>query len=163
MAERNVDDAPTDLTHRHVLSLASLTTRLFTVSQSNRRWSDIIWWWEARRPAYNAILLIAGISSMIGIFVFLALPPTGFVKDPNSSPDDLGDPGLGFFVLVLFAVGANLCYTLGWIVELPLFWSNGDRPSIAPTLLKIGLAFSLIVMFLPTIGSFLYWVYRIVQ
>lgn len=62
---------------------------------------------------YNAFLVIAGIANLIGFFMFFALPPTGFVKDPTSSPNDLGDPGLALFAIVLFGVGGEFVLYVG--------------------------------------------------
>jgi hypothetical protein len=108
-------------------------------------------------------MLVGGITSIIGWLAFMALPPSDVVRVAPGASRDLGDPSFGIFALVVVAVAANLCYTLGWIVELPLFWINGDRPAIAPTLLKFGLIFSLFVISVPTLGSLAYWVYRIVR
>jgi hypothetical protein len=144
-----------------MMLFSALTTWLFSVPRTTRRWYDVIIWWEVRRAAYNGILLMAGILSIIGFLAFFALPPTGFVSEPDTSANDLGDPGLGIIALIIFALAANICYTLGWIVELPIFWSDGDRPSVAPALLKTGLLFSVLVVFIPTFGSCVYWIYRI--
>ncbi|HUX46213.1 MAG TPA: hypothetical protein VMV57_15815 [Terracidiphilus sp.] len=68
---------------------------------------QIILWWEKRRLLYNALLCVIGAASL-GIFLFLmdkALPPA----------EDNIEPFLG---VVAYAFMANVCYTLGWFIEL---------------------------------------------
>ena len=135
---------------------------LFAVPKPRAKWWQVVSWWEARRPAYNAILFVAGILTIIGATIFLLLPPHPTTPaEANSSPDDFGEPFLAFMALALLVIGANLCYTLGWIVEVPIFLNRGDQPTVAPILLKAGLIFSFVLFSLPTIISLIYWIYRI--
>jgi hypothetical protein len=66
----------------------------------------VILWWELRRILFNAILLVIGLAAVIGGLSLIDL----------AYPDrDVGSPILG---IILFGFVANLCYTLGWIVEI---------------------------------------------
>jgi hypothetical protein len=70
----------------------------------------VILWWELRRLVYNAVLLVIGAATVIGYeWLMTKLIPLG---------EDAIEP-MGLVVLVvLYGVMANLCYTLGWVVEL---------------------------------------------
>ena len=69
----------------------------------------IIRWWELRRLVYNASLAAVGIASILAMeFLAQRVIPAG--KDA---------PGLETgLTIVTYGIMANLCYTLGWIVEL---------------------------------------------
>jgi hypothetical protein len=81
-----------------------------------RRPYDAIVWWELRRIPFNAILLVTGVCSFA-----LILGIGSLLQTPG---DDWIEP-LGIVIGgILYVVGANLCYTLGWATEL--LWSRGD-------------------------------------
>ena len=72
--------------------------------------TQIIGWWELRRIAYNASLLVIGVAALLSMERFMnAVLPTS-----NRSTETLG--------LVLlstgYVLGANLFYTFGWMIEL---------------------------------------------
>jgi hypothetical protein len=67
---------------------------------------QVIRWWELRRVLYNAVLLVIGAAAMFG---------TLWLIDKVNPNSDIGTPILGVF---LYALIANSCYTMGWIVEL---------------------------------------------
>lgn len=71
---------------------------------------QVIRWWELRRLLYNAVLLLVGAGAIAG-FELLMQPviPHG---------DDAVEPLMLLVVVPAYAIMANLCYTLGWIVEL---------------------------------------------
>jgi hypothetical protein len=71
---------------------------------------EVIRWWEVRRLAYNAVLLAVGLATIAGYeWLMSKLIPLG---------EDAIEP-MGLVVLVvLYGAMANLCYTLGWIIEL---------------------------------------------
>ena len=71
---------------------------------------DVIRWWEIRRLAYNALLFLIGILSVIGMELLMSrVIPVG---------EDAVEPLALAFGIVVYGILANLCYTLGWIVEL---------------------------------------------
>ena len=67
---------------------------LLKIKDSNRKWYEIILWWEVRRIPYNLIMYFAGYLSFY----------IGFVTIP-----------LAYLVIGLVL---NSIYTLGWIIEL---------------------------------------------
>ncbi len=142
---------------------APLTNWLFSPPIAGRKWYDVILWWEIRRPAYNAILFVAGIVVMLMAVLFMLLPPHPPTTNAESSPDDLGDPGLGLLMMIVFVIAVNLCYSLGWIVELCIYWTDREKLTAGPILLKVGLIFSLGLFALPPLFSICYWLYRIIN
>jgi len=69
---------------------------------------EIIRWWELRRIPYNAILFAIGIASIFAM---------DFFAQGVNSAGDAPELETGL-TIVLHGFIANVCYTLGWIVEL---------------------------------------------
>ena len=73
---------------------------------------QVVGWWEIRRIFYNAILFPVGFASILAMEWFF---------DRFLPPEQEGiEPMALAFVIVIYGISANLCYTLGWIVELVL-------------------------------------------
>jgi hypothetical protein len=108
---------------------------------------DIIVWWELRRIPYNIVLAFVGFATLLLIFaVGSAEPEVDFVE-----------PLVVAFGVPLYAIAANVCYTLGWILDGYLVYAG--RQSIA--LFYAGSAFSIGLTALPGIWAvFLWMVYR---
>lgn len=71
---------------------------------------EIIRWWELRRWLYNAILFVIGIASIIAMESLMEkVIPVG---------EDAIEPFAMALGVVLYGMAANLCYTLGWLVEI---------------------------------------------
>ena len=114
------------------------------------RWG-IIAWWEIRRVPYNLIVGAFGAISLSLFFVFIGL------AHELKPGEDAIEP------MVLFAapIAVNICYTGGWIVELLLSIVRAKgSPPIGPVLLKVGVGFSIAVVFLPSVFWFVTWVAR---
>ena len=78
-----------------------------------RPWDTIVWW-EIRRVPYNAVLAILGVVTT-AVVLWLG---SHFTPDVSFAP-------LGLIAgALLYGLGANAFYTLGWISEL--LWSSGD-------------------------------------
>jgi hypothetical protein len=111
-----------------------------------RPW-DAVAWWEIRRIPFNFLILVVGLVS--GFIV-------AFVGSRVFKPEaDFGSP---FIAVILYAVTANLCYTLGWITEL--LWAWGDTAqteTIRPKVFRVGLIFSASLTLLPAIVLSLVW------
>ena len=74
---------------------------------------QVIRWWELRRLLYNAVLLVVGVAAIAGFeWLMTKVIPLG---------EDAIEPMLLLVGVVVYGVMANLCYTLGWIIEL---WSR---------------------------------------
>jgi hypothetical protein len=119
-----------------------ITELLFPLPAHRRTTLGILVWWESRRLLYNAIVGTAGLVTLavLGI-MFVVAPP----------PNETGPmfPGV---LLPVFAYGvlANVCYTLGPIIETTLerVWKDQVLP-IGPALFRQGLAFSIGLTLLP--------------
>lgn len=112
------------------------------VPRCSRR--DVIAWWEAHRLRYNVLVGLVGIVTWLLVLCVgsLAVKPGVDFEEPIMMI--IGPP--------IYAVFANLCFTLGWIVDVSLY--NG-RPR--KQLWKIGLLFSLVLTALPGIWAVVAW------
>ena len=71
---------------------------------------QVLGWWELRRIAFNFILFVVLIATWIG---FTA------VASPHLAPgEDAIEPMALFFFVPRYFLITNVCYTVGWIVEL---------------------------------------------
>jgi hypothetical protein len=114
-----------------------------------RPW-DAVAWWEIRRIPFNPLILAVGLVSGL-IFVLVGER----VFEPRR---DLGSP---LIAVVLYALAANLCYTLGWVSEL--LWAWGDTAQterMRPKVFRLGLVFSAILTLLPAVVLSLVWAAR---
>jgi hypothetical protein len=111
---------------------------------------QVIRWWELRRLIYNAVLLVIGEATVAGYeWLITKLIPLG---------DDAIEP-MGLVVLVVvYGAMANLCYTLGWVVELR---SRKTDPVTARRrgqwMFRAGLLFSCVLTSLPFWFACLMW------
>jgi hypothetical protein len=106
------------------------------------RTRDAIIWWEKRRILFNLAVLAAGLLSglVIELIGSRLVQPGEDVEEP-----------LGIIVgVIVYALAANACYTLGWITEI--LWSDADTPRIDAKRRKVfrfGLIFSVVLTLLP--------------
>jgi hypothetical protein len=82
----------------------ALLKNIFTASYARSTNKEIILWWESRRIFYNLIMLIAG---SFTVLLALILNEIVFIDLVNVIPP-----------ILIFALCANLFYTLGWIIEI---------------------------------------------
>lgn len=103
-------------------------------------------WWEARRLPYNAIVGVIGLvsgASMLTVAYVCARS--------GGAPIGLPDPPLLAVVGVLaYGIGANVCYTGGWVTELLIarFWGV-QTERFGPIAFTLGTVFSAIVTLAP--------------
>ena len=114
---------------------------------------QVIRWWELRRLLYNAILLVIGIAAISGMeFLMDKVIPSG---------EDAVEPMALFLGVALYGFTANVCYTLGWIVEL---WGKKTSPASARLrgqwMFRVGLLFSCVLTSLPFWFGCLFWILR---
>lgn len=118
--------------------MTALTEFLFP-TPAQRNVASIVTWWEKRRLPYNLMVGAAGLASALWIPIAELLAPggAGFIFVPWQP-------------IVLFAVGANVFYTLGSVVESVVHkvWGNELLP-IGPGLYRMGLTFSVGLALLP--------------
>lgn len=102
---------------------------------------DAILWWEVRRIPFN---FLVGLTGLIGIALVFwigdSLVPAGV---------DAIEPMLLFFGVPVYAVAANLCYTLGWASEVREWGDSAEAAHRREIRFRLGLAFSIGVTALP--------------
>jgi len=75
-----------------------------------------------------------------------------------------GEDAIEPMALFVAPVAVNICYTGGWIVELLLSAVRRKESSPAgPVLLKLGVAFSIVIVFLPSVVWFVKWIVRSIR
>ena len=106
------------------------------IASVKRPW-DAVLWWEVRRIPFNAAVGLAGVACLAVLFLVGAAP---------------FPPLMLWLGVVLYGLGANAAYTLGWLSEI--LWSGGDTARTAPYrggVFWLGLAFSVVLTFVPAI------------
>jgi hypothetical protein len=97
-------------------------------------------WWELRRIPVN---LLIGVYGMMCLLIFVVAIGRVDLLQPGEEVDEL-------IAIIVAAIGFNLCYTLGWLVEAP---ARALLPRLTPKfgrrLLLIGLVFSLLFITIP--------------
>jgi hypothetical protein len=105
---------------------------------------EIITWWEARRFRFNVLIIAVGaISSLLVLIAGSAAVKPGV---------DFVEPLLMIIGPFVYSFLANLCFTLGWIVDTILY-----RRKVRPVLYKAGLIFSVGLTALPGIWAVAAW------
>ena len=114
------------------------------------RWRVILWW-EARRIPYNILVGLYGAFCLV-IF-FWSITASGHLKP--------GEDAVEPMALLAAPFGVNLCYTLGWLVEVPArTLSPSLSPRFSPLLLKLGIGLSIFLISIPAV----FWGgYRLLQ
>jgi hypothetical protein len=118
-----------------------LTELLFPLPAVRRTTLGILTWWESRRLLYNIIVGATGIVTLGVIAVAeLIAPPKGHSLFSESA----------LIPVLIYGALANMCYTLGPIVEIALerTWKDLVLP-IGPALFRQGLTFSIGLTLLP--------------
>lgn len=108
-------------------------TQFFFRSSVERQstWSTIQWW-EARRPAFNAVVGAAGLVTLATVTAVSALPPHAQSFD------------VPWQVPAVYGLLANVCYSLGAPVELALRrWIGSGAAVAGATLFRYGFVFAL--------------------
>lgn len=110
--------------------MADLMEILYPLPEPHRTPRTLLRWWESRRLFYNKVVGATGLITMVGVIVFA--PEGG---------DLIGPPAL--FIAGLYGLMANICYSLGYVVELVAHWLWGRQaPAMGPLLFRQGLIFS---------------------
>ena len=125
----------------YLLCMSSDTVNIPSAPYSR---SDLIRWWEARRLRYNLMVGAIGIVTW-----FLVLCVGSLAVKPGV---DFEEPFMMIIGPIVYGLFANLCYSLGWIVDTRLY---RGRPRVH--LYKAGLVFSLVLTALPGIWAVVAW------
>ena len=116
---------------------------VFEVPREPRSAWSVVLWWEKRRLVYNGLLVLAGIPLLCLFYLFVEL--SGAVPP--------GEDAVEPMVLFVAPLLANVLYTAGWLVEVPVrVLLPGASRRLGPRLLKLGIGFSLVVIALPTVA-----------
>ena len=88
--------------------MSNLVNVLYPLPDLRRTPLSTVRWWESHRLTFNKAVGAAGLVTLAGMSFFFALPP-------YSSPMPLT---FMLFGVAAYGIAANVCYTLGWTVEL---------------------------------------------
>lgn len=131
--------------------MSALANVLYPAPDYRRTPLSTLRWWESRRLTYNKVVGGAGLVTLAGVAFFCALPPfSSFILRPELLV------GVG-----MYAFMANVCYTLGWQIELVarrVLGRNG--PDLGPILFRQGLIFSVGLTLLPLLVAAMLWIAR---
>jgi len=121
-------------------------SRLWGRREEAQLWWQVVLWWEVRRIAYNLIVGFAGLLTCAALFGVAAYSEKNF-----GSPVGLPDPPIvGLFAIIVYGVGANVCYTAGWVAELFSRWAwPGKMKDFGTLVFAAGTAFSVILTLAP--------------
>lgn len=111
-------------------------------------------WWESKRLTYNKAVGGAGLITLATVTFFFSLPP--FPEPPPLSFLAVGT--------AVYGIAANLCYSLGWVVERAArrLWGR-ETPDLGPLLFREGMIFSVGLTLLPTGFAAVAWAVRVAQ
>jgi hypothetical protein len=120
---------------------------------SSSFWESFVWW-EIRRIPYNVAVGLTGLFSTIVFFYAGSV----FVQPMLEPGEDFAEP-LGVLAgILLFGIGANVCYTFSWILESRLGEITVEaRRNFREKNFKLGLLFSMLLACAPLGIAFLYW------
>lgn len=114
----------------------TLTRLLFepTLMRSPLR---VVHWWESRRLAFNVAVGMSGIGTLLYANVLSLLVRGEAFTVPWQA-------------IVAYGVTANLCFTLGWVLENVVErWLGRPVYGLGPALFRHGLVFSLGLTLMP--------------
>ena len=108
---------------------------------------DVIRWWESRRLFFNLVVGFTGLITC-ALLIVCAFTADSMVGEPIGMTDG---PLLGIFMIVPFALLANVCYTAGWISELFIRTTRTaeDAAAFAVRAFRAGITFSIFITLCP--------------
>ncbi len=111
---------------------------------------DIIVWWEVRRIPYN---LVVGVWGAICLLIFtFSLDASGHLAP--------GEDAIEPLLLLSSPFAVNVCYTIGWPVEIVLRKLRPDLyPKLGVLLFRLGLILSLALISLPAVVWSVIWLF----
>jgi hypothetical protein len=109
---------------------------------------DIIAWWEVRRIPYNFLVGVWGAICLL-IFTY-SLNASGHLAP--------GEDAIEPLVLPFMPIAVNVCYSIGWPVEIVLRRLRSDlNPKLGEFLFRAGLIFSFALISLPAVVWSVIW------
>jgi hypothetical protein len=123
----------------------------FTPLYYPRSWLSVLRWWEERRLVFNLWVGGAGLVTLGLVNLLFRLPPH---PSPALIP---------WQAIIVYAVLANVCYTLGPIADVMLRRFLGNRAhAVGPVLFRYGFVFSVGLTLLPIAVAGLGWLARLI-
>jgi hypothetical protein len=113
--------------------MIAILKNVLTALPENRSNKEIIRWWEQRRVFYNVVMLVAGCCTILLALILKEIVANDLF---NVIPP-----------VLVFALSANLFYTLGWVVEIACKKYMQDKEIIqraGPVLFIAGVSFSIL-------------------
>ena len=134
--------------------MGQLAEVLYPLPDRRRTALSNLAWWESKRITYNKAVGGAGLFTLTSVAFFFTLPPF-------SEPPPLAFLAAG---AVVWGIAANVCYSLGWIVEQTArrIWGR-QTPDMGPLMFREGLIFSVGLTLLPSAFAAVAWVARVAQ
>jgi hypothetical protein len=125
-----------------------LTWRLFSRREEVVDAVDIIKWWELRRIPYNIAVGTAGIITLV-VVVAVAAIASEKLGEPLGLPDP---PIIAVFAVIGYAIGANVCFTGGWMAEIIArkLWQERVG-AFAQISFALGVVFSILLTLAPAV------------
>jgi hypothetical protein len=108
---------------------------------------EVIRWWESRRLFFNLVVGATGLITCV-LLIICAFTADSMVGEPIGMTDG---PLLGVFMIVPYALLANVCYTAGWVSELLVRTTRtaDDAAAFAVRAFRAGIAFSIFITLCP--------------
>lgn len=130
------------------LSQRILGWRLFSRREEAPSIFGIITWWELRRIPYNLAVGTAGVFTLVVTIAVATIASEKF-GEPLGLPDP---PILAFFAVIAFGIGANVCFTGGWVIEIfaRKIWRE-HIGAFAQISFALGLVFSVLLTLAPAL------------
>jgi hypothetical protein len=124
----------------------ALTGWLFARGEHEVSTFEIILWWEKRRVPYNLIVGVAGLFTC-AVTVAVAVIASDKFGEPLGLPDP---PIFAVLAVIAYGVGANVCYTGGWISEALVrkIWQERTG-AFGQITFVLGLVFSVLITLAP--------------
>ncbi|HLL82186.1 MAG TPA: hypothetical protein VK420_06025 [Longimicrobium sp.] len=131
--------------------MSSLVNVLYPLPDFRRTPLSTVRWWESRRLTFNKAVGSAGLVTLAGMSFLFALPP-------YSTPMPLSFMAAG---VVVYGIAANVCYTLGWMIELlaRAAWGR-SAPDMGPLVFRQGVIFSVGLTLMPLLLAAMHWMAR---
>jgi hypothetical protein len=138
---------------REVIIMSNLVNVLYPLPDFRRTPLSTVRWWESRRLTFNKAVGSAGLVTLAGMSFLFALPP-------YSSPMPLT---FMLFGVAVYGIAANVCYTLGWMIELlaRAAWGR-SAPDMGPLVFRQGVIFSVGLTLMPLLLAAMHWMARCV-
>jgi hypothetical protein len=107
----------------------------------------VIQWWESRRLSYNLIVGGTGVLTLVYVNALELALGQGWLVGPWNDKSAAGLIGI-----VAYGLAANVCYSMGWVVEnVAERWLKRPVYGLGPALFRYGLVFSVGLTLLPAV------------